>query len=135
MAKAADWLREERRKVLGDWVAFCLGCGAARRWFEEFEADVPDTCSQCGGELLRRCKGCGAPFSSIAVVDFELVTARDLLHAVLVSRGEHGCELPEVLREGAGRDDLEEAQGLIARVPERVLLPAWLLDELTRPGL
>ena len=24
MGKAADWLREERRKVLGDWVAFCL---------------------------------------------------------------------------------------------------------------
>ena len=71
MAKAADWLREERRKILGDWVAFCLGCGAARRWFEEFEADVPETCSQCGGELLRRCKGCGAPFSSIAVVDCE----------------------------------------------------------------
>ena len=46
MAKAADWLRQERRKVLGDWVAFCLGCGAARRWFEEFEAEVPETCSQ-----------------------------------------------------------------------------------------
>ena len=71
MAKAADWLRQERRKVLGDWVAFCLGCGAAHRWFEEFEADVPDTCAQCGGELLRRCKGCGAPFSSLAVVDCE----------------------------------------------------------------
>jgi predicted RNA-binding Zn-ribbon protein involved in translation (DUF1610 family) len=71
VAKAADWLREERRKVLGDWVAFCLGCGAARRWFEEFEPEVPDTCPQCGGELLRRCKKCGAPFSSIAVVDCE----------------------------------------------------------------
>jgi predicted RNA-binding Zn-ribbon protein involved in translation (DUF1610 family) len=71
MAKAADWLREERRKVLGDWVAFCLGCGAARRWFEDFEADVPDTCPQCGGELLRRCKACGAAFSSLAVVDCE----------------------------------------------------------------
>jgi predicted nucleic acid-binding Zn ribbon protein len=69
--KAADWLRQERRKVLGDWVAFCLGCGAARRWFEGFEKDVPDTCTQCGGELLRRCKGCGAPFSSLAVVDCE----------------------------------------------------------------
>ena len=56
MAKAADWLREERRKVLGDWVAFCLGCGAARRWFEEFEAEIPDKCPQCGGELLRRCR-------------------------------------------------------------------------------
>jgi DNA-directed RNA polymerase subunit RPC12/RpoP len=69
--KAADWLRQERRKVLGDWVAFCLGCGAARRWFEEFEADVPATCPQCGGELLRRCPSCGAPFSSLAVVECE----------------------------------------------------------------
>ena len=71
VSKAADWLREERRKVLGDWVAFCLGCGAARRWFEDFEAEVPGVCPQCGGELLRRCKACGAPFSSIAVVDCE----------------------------------------------------------------
>jgi len=71
VAKAADWLREERRKVLGDWVAFCLGCGAARRWFEDFEADVPDTCPQCGGTLLRRCPSCGAAFSSLAVVDCE----------------------------------------------------------------
>jgi DNA-directed RNA polymerase subunit RPC12/RpoP len=71
MAKAADWLREERRKVLGDWVAFCLGCGAARRWFEEYEAELPETCPQCGGEILRRCKVCGAAFSSLAVVDCE----------------------------------------------------------------
>jgi predicted RNA-binding Zn-ribbon protein involved in translation (DUF1610 family) len=71
MAKAADWLRQERRKVLGDWVAFCLGCGAARRWFEDFEGEVPDTCPQCGGELLRRCPSCGAAFSSLAVVDCE----------------------------------------------------------------
>ena len=71
MGKAADWLREERRKVLGDWVAFCLGCGAARRWFERFEAEVPDRCSQCGGEMLRRCRACGAPFSSTFAVDCE----------------------------------------------------------------
>ena len=71
MGKAADWLREERRNVLGHWSAFCLECGAARRWFEEFEDELPDTCPQCGGELLRRCTSCGAPFSSIAVVDCE----------------------------------------------------------------
>ena len=68
MGKAADWLREERRKVLGDWVAFCLGCGAARRWFEQFEAEMPDECPQCGGEMLRRCPACEAPFSSVATV-------------------------------------------------------------------
>ena len=39
MGKASDWLREERRKVLGDWTRVCLRCGAARRWFEEFEAE------------------------------------------------------------------------------------------------
>ena len=71
MGKAADWLREERRKVLGDWAAVCLGCGAAQRWFEEFEVDVPERCAACGGEMLRRCPACNAPFSSVFAVDCE----------------------------------------------------------------
>jgi rRNA maturation endonuclease Nob1 len=71
VGKAADWLREERRNVLGHWVAVCLGCGAARRWFEEFEADVPAICAQCGGEMLRRCPACNAPFSSAFAVECE----------------------------------------------------------------
>ena len=71
MGKASDWLREERRKVLGDWVAFCLKCGAARRWFDDLEDDVPDACPQCGGEMLRRCPSCSAPFSSTFTVDCE----------------------------------------------------------------
>jgi hypothetical protein len=71
VGKAADWLREERRNVLGHWAAVCLGCGAARRWFEEFEADVPETCAQCGGEMLRRCPSCAAPFSSAFAVECE----------------------------------------------------------------
>jgi predicted RNA-binding Zn-ribbon protein involved in translation (DUF1610 family) len=71
MGKAADWLREERRKVLGHWAAVCLQCGAARRWFDEFEAEVPDTCPGCGGVMLRRCPACEAPFSSAFAVDCE----------------------------------------------------------------
>ena len=71
MGKAADWLREERRKVLGDWTSICLTCGAARRWFEEFEAEIPTECPSCGGELLHRCPGCGAPISSTFAVDCE----------------------------------------------------------------
>jgi predicted RNA-binding Zn-ribbon protein involved in translation (DUF1610 family) len=71
MGKAADWLREERRKVLGDWVAFCLECGAARRWFEQFEDEVPEECPQCGGVMLRRCQACSAPISSTFAVDCE----------------------------------------------------------------
>ncbi len=71
MGKAADWLREERRKVLGDWTALCLRCGAARRWFEEFEDDLPANCEACGGELLHRCPACQATFSSTFAVDCE----------------------------------------------------------------
>ena len=70
MGKAADWLREERRNVLGHWSAFCLDCGAAQRWFVESEAEVPETCS-CGGRMLRRCPSCKAPFSSTFAVDCE----------------------------------------------------------------
>ena len=71
MGKASDWLREERRKVLGDWAAFCLACGGVRRWFEELEHELPDRCPECGGELLRRCRACGAPFASAFAVDCE----------------------------------------------------------------
>lgn len=71
MGRAAEWLREERRKVLGDWAAFCLGCGAVRRWFEESEAEVGDACAQCGGVMLRRCPACNAPFASAFAVECE----------------------------------------------------------------
>jgi ribosomal protein S27E len=71
MGKASDWLREERRKVLGDWVAFCLDCGAAQRWFDRSEAEVAEECPQCGGPMLRRCPSCSAPFSSMFAVDCE----------------------------------------------------------------
>ena len=71
MGKAADWLREERRNALGHWSAFCLRCGAARRWFLEFEHEVPADCPACGGELLHRCPACAAPFSSRFAVDCE----------------------------------------------------------------
>jgi predicted nucleic acid-binding Zn ribbon protein len=71
VGKASDWLREERRKVLGDWAAFCLACGAAQRWFAEFEAELPTSCPACGGELLHRCPACNAPFSSAFAVECE----------------------------------------------------------------
>jgi ribosomal protein S27E len=71
MGKASEWLREERRKVLGDWVAFCLDCGHSQRWFEQFEAEVAEVCPQCGGQMLRRCPACASPFSSMFAVDCE----------------------------------------------------------------
>jgi predicted RNA-binding Zn-ribbon protein involved in translation (DUF1610 family) len=71
MGRASDWLREERREGHGGGPAVCPSCGAGRRWIEQYEAEVPDVCPQCGGELLRRCKACNAPFSSIAAVDCE----------------------------------------------------------------
>src|SRR4051794_29806090 len=70
MGKAADWLREERRNVLGHWTAFCLDCGAARRFFIDDEAAVPETCA-CGGTILRRRPPFSAPFSSTFAIDCE----------------------------------------------------------------
>jgi len=71
MGKASDWLREERRKVLGDWAAFCVDCGHVLRWFEDFEPEVPAACPACSGELRRRCPGCEAPFASAFAVECE----------------------------------------------------------------
>jgi len=76
MGKASEWLRQERRKVLGDWAAFCVSCGAVRRWFEEFEEDVPEDCPQCGGQVLHRCPACAAPFGSAFAVECEACGAR-----------------------------------------------------------
>jgi ribosomal protein S27E len=71
MGKASDWLREERRKTLGDWVAVCAGCGFAQRYFEESEGELPEACPQCGGLLLARCPSCDARFSSAFAVECE----------------------------------------------------------------
>ena len=71
MGKAADWLREERRKTLGDWVAVCLRCGYAQRYFDESEPELPRACPECAGEIRSRCPSCGARFSSAFAVDCE----------------------------------------------------------------
>jgi hypothetical protein len=76
MSKASDWLREERRKVLGDWVAVCLRCGFAQRYFEEWEDELPAACPQCAGDLLARCHACDAPFSSAFAVECEACGAQ-----------------------------------------------------------
>jgi hypothetical protein len=71
MSKASDWLREERRKVLGDWVAVCLRCGFVQRYFDEWEAELPAACPQCAGQIRSRCPSCDARFSSAFTVDCE----------------------------------------------------------------
>ena len=71
MSKASEWLREERRKTLGDWVAFCLRCGYVQRYFEEFEAELSAACPQCEGEMRSRCPECDARFSSAFAVECE----------------------------------------------------------------
>jgi predicted RNA-binding Zn-ribbon protein involved in translation (DUF1610 family) len=71
VGKRRNWLQEERRKTLGDWVAFCVSCGFAQRYFDDFEADLPSSCPQCGDELRARCPACGARFSSAFAVDCE----------------------------------------------------------------
>jgi len=61
--------------VLGDWVAVCLGCGYAQRYFEEWEAELPVDCPQCRGEMRWRCPSCDARFSSAFAVDCEACRA------------------------------------------------------------
>ena len=71
MGKASDWLREERRKTLGDWVAFCLSCGHTQRYFLEDEDRLERACPQCGGEVRNRCPACHAPIASAFAVACE----------------------------------------------------------------
>jgi predicted nucleic acid-binding Zn ribbon protein len=71
MSKASEWLREERRKTLGDWVAFCMKCGFVQRYFEQFEDELPADCPQCGGEFRAQCPRCNARFSSAFAVQCE----------------------------------------------------------------
>ncbi|HEV8097959.1 MAG TPA: hypothetical protein VGP56_02355 [Gaiellaceae bacterium] len=71
MSKASDWLREERRKTLGDWVAFCLRCGFVQRYFEDYVGELPAACPQCGGELRSQCPSYGARFASAFAVECE----------------------------------------------------------------
>jgi ribosomal protein S27E len=89
VGKASDWLREERRKTLGDWVAFCLECGHAQRYFDESESELPGACPQCGGELRNRCPACRARFSSAFAVACEACGAGlrpDAVHGVAIRR-------------------------------------------------
>ncbi len=72
MAKAKrNWIQEERRKTLGDWVAFCLSCGHTQRYFLEGEGELPTACPQCGGELRHRCPACATPIPSAFAVACE----------------------------------------------------------------
>ena len=66
-----NWIQEERRKTLGDWVAFCLTCGHTLRYFLDDEDELPGACPQCGGELRHRCPGCSAPIASAFAVACE----------------------------------------------------------------
>jgi predicted RNA-binding Zn-ribbon protein involved in translation (DUF1610 family) len=71
VGRASDWLREERRKTLGDWVSFCLACGHALRYFEANEDELAGRCPACGGEMRHRCPRCDARVSSVFAVDCE----------------------------------------------------------------
>jgi hypothetical protein len=71
MGRASDWIREERRRTLGDWVAFCLACGHVQRYFTEDEGVLPSACPECDGELRARCPSCSAQIASAFAVTCE----------------------------------------------------------------
>jgi DNA-directed RNA polymerase subunit RPC12/RpoP len=66
-----NWIQEERRKTLGDYVAFCVRCGFTQRYFLEFERELANECPDCGRELRHRCPTCSAPFPSAFQVECE----------------------------------------------------------------
>jgi predicted RNA-binding Zn-ribbon protein involved in translation (DUF1610 family) len=66
-----NWIQEERRKTLGDWVAFCLECGHTLRYFLDDQDALPARCPQCGGELRHRCPSCQEPIASAFAVECE----------------------------------------------------------------
>lgn len=71
VGKASDWLREERRQTLGDWVALCPRCGHAQRYFAGDEEQLPPVCPTCSGPLVVRCPHCGARIASVFAVECE----------------------------------------------------------------
>jgi RNase P subunit RPR2 len=71
VVRKRSWIQEERRRTLGDWVAFCLRCGHVQRYFEDLEAALPPGCPQCGEPLLARCSACEARIASAFAVECE----------------------------------------------------------------
>jgi hypothetical protein len=66
-----NWIQEERRRALGDWVAWCLSCGFTLRYFDGSEDQLPAACPQCAGEVRSLCPACGARFPSAFQVECE----------------------------------------------------------------
>ncbi len=71
-----NWIQEERRRTLGDWVAFCASCGHVVRYFEGLEAERPTDCPQCATALVARCPACDARLPSAFQVECEECGAR-----------------------------------------------------------
>jgi hypothetical protein len=65
VTSAKSWLKEERRKTLGDWVAVCLRCGFAVRYVDAGEAELRSRCPACGARFSSafavECEACGRP--------------------------------------------------------------------------
>jgi RNase P subunit RPR2 len=66
-----NWIQEERRRTLGDWVALCPSCGHVARYFETHENERPTVCPQCSTALVARCPSCDARLPSAFQVECE----------------------------------------------------------------
>lgn len=89
MPPKRSWIQEERRRTLGDWVAFCPSCGHVVRYFDEHEDERPTVCPQCSATLVARCPACDARLSSAFQVECEDCGAAlrsNELHGVRIRR-------------------------------------------------
>ena len=88
-----NWIQEERRKTLGDWVAFCIGCGFTLRYFVELESEIPATCPNCDSEVRHLCPACGARFPSAFLVECEECGRRGAAESALRWADSQGREV------------------------------------------
>jgi hypothetical protein len=55
----------DRNRELGDRCGFCLRCGWGRRFMGVDPAAIPESCPDCGGQVLSACPACGAAIVSM----------------------------------------------------------------------
>lgn len=58
-------MEHDRSRELGDCCGFCLRCGWGRRFMTGNRATMPQTCPDCGGEVISACPACGREIRSL----------------------------------------------------------------------
>ncbi len=66
-----NWIQEERRKTLGDWVAFCLGAGTRSATSSRARVSCPRRVRSAEASFGTAVPSCAAPIPSAFAVECE----------------------------------------------------------------